>query len=83
MEKLEEAEEKESPYKHLDTSFLHRIGNKIPMEGVTETGLKLSGKETRRLRDHPETAPPGDPSHNQPPNIDTNTYASKILLKGP
>jgi hypothetical protein len=32
---------------------------------------------------HPETAPPGDPSHNQPPNPDTIAYASKILLKGP
>ena len=28
-------------------------------------------------------APPGDPSHNQPPNADTIAYASKILLKGP
>jgi hypothetical protein len=33
--------------------------------------------------DHPETAPPRDPSQNQPPNADTITYASKILLKGP
>jgi hypothetical protein len=32
---------------------------------------------------HPETGPPGDPSHNQPPNTDTIAYASKILLKGP
>ena len=24
-----------------------------------------------------------DPSHNQPPNVDTIAYASKILLKGP
>jgi hypothetical protein len=27
--------------------------------------------------------PPGDPSHNQPPNPDTIAYARKILLKGP
>ena len=33
--------------------------------------------------DHPETAPPGCPSHNQPPNADTIVYASKILLTGP
>ena len=33
--------------------------------------------------DHPETARPGDPSHNQPPNTDTIAYASKILLTGP
>jgi hypothetical protein len=34
-------------------------------------------------KDHPETAPPGDPSHKQPPNRDTITYANKILLTGP
>ena len=33
--------------------------------------------------DYPETTPPGDPSHNQPPNPDTIAYARKILLKGP
>jgi hypothetical protein len=33
--------------------------------------------------DHSETTPPGDPSHNQPPNPDTIAYASKILLKDP
>ena len=29
---------------------------------------------------HPETIPPGDPYHNQPPNPDTIAYVSKILL---
>jgi hypothetical protein len=33
--------------------------------------------------DYPETTPPRDLSHNQPPNPDTIAYASKILLKGP
>ena len=33
--------------------------------------------------DHLETAPPGDPSHNQPPNPDTIAYDRKVLLKGP
>jgi hypothetical protein len=33
--------------------------------------------------DYPENTPPGDPSHNQPPNPDTIAYARKILLKGP
>jgi hypothetical protein len=33
--------------------------------------------------DHLETAITGDPSHNQPPNADTITHTSKILLKGP
>jgi hypothetical protein len=48
------------------------------MKRVTETkfGAKMKG-------DYPETTPPRDPSHNQPPNTDTISYASKILLKGP
>jgi hypothetical protein len=33
--------------------------------------------------DYPETTPPRDPSHNQPPNPDTIAYASKILLRDP
>ena len=60
----------------MDISFLLRIENKIPMEGVTETkfGAKM---------DYPETTPSGDPSQNQPPKADTIAYASKVLLKGP
>ena len=42
----------------VDTSFLLRRGNKILMEGVTETKF---GAETKG----PETAPTRDPSHNQ------------------
>jgi hypothetical protein len=34
------------------------------------------------MMDYPETAPPGDPSHIQPPKADTIAYTSKILLKG-
>ena len=60
----------------VDTSLLLRMGNKIPMEGVTET---MFGAEM----DHPETAPPRDPSNNQSPNTDTIVYARKILLKRP
>jgi hypothetical protein len=56
--------------------ILLRMGNKIPMEGVTET---MFGAEM----DHPETAPPGDPSHNQPLNPNTIAYARKGLLTGP
>jgi hypothetical protein len=33
--------------------------------------------------DHLETATPGNPSHKQPPKVDTIAYPSKILLKGP
>ena len=64
----------------MDTLPLFRIVNKTPMEGVTETKF---GAEKEERKDHPETAPPGDPSHNQPPNADTIAYASKIFLTGP
>ena len=64
----------------MDTSFLPRIGNKISMEGVTETKF---GAEMKERMNNPETAPPGGPFHNQPPNADTIAYASKILLKAP
>ena len=63
----------------VDTLPLLRIGNKTPMEGVTETKF---GAEIERM-DHLETAISGDPSHNQLPNADTIAYTSKILLKGP
>jgi hypothetical protein len=63
----------------VDTLPLFGTGNKTPMEGVTETRV---GAEMKRM-DHLETAIPGDPSHNQPPNADTIAYTSKILLKGP
>jgi hypothetical protein len=55
----------------VDTSFLFRIGNKIPMKGVTETkfGAKMKGWTIQRLLH------PGIP--------DTIAYASKILMKGP
>ena len=62
----------------VDTSFL-RMGNKIPMEGVTE--IKL-GAETEGMAIQSVTVPPGDPSHKQSSNPDTIAYANKILLKG-
>jgi hypothetical protein len=62
---------------NVDTSFLFRMGNKIPMEGVTET------KFVAETEERAETAPPGDPSHIQTPNPDTIAYASKILLTEP
>jgi hypothetical protein len=63
----------------VDTSFLLRMGNKIPMEGVTETkfGAETEGQTIQKL---PYL---GDPSHKQPPKPDTITHASKILLIGP
>jgi hypothetical protein len=35
------------------------------------------------MMDHPESTPPRNPFHNQPPNTHTIAYASKILLKWP
>jgi hypothetical protein len=63
----------------VNTSFLLRIGNKIPMEGVTETkfGAKTKGWTIQRLPHlgiHPII------SH----QIQTLLHkARKILLKGP
>jgi hypothetical protein len=54
----------------VDTSFLLRIGNKMPMEGVTETKFEA---KTKGWTDHPENTPPGDPSHNQPPGLGEGT----------
>ena len=62
----------------VDTLSLLRIGNKIPMSGVTETKFGADQK-----MDHLLAAISGDPSHNQPPKADTIAYTSKILLKGP
>jgi hypothetical protein len=60
----------------VDTSVLLRIGNKIPMKGVTERkfGAKTKGWTIQRIP---------HPGIHQPPNPDTIAYARKILLKGP
>jgi hypothetical protein len=61
----------------MNTSFLLRIANKIPMEGVTEAkiGAETKGWTIQRLPH------PGNPSHKQPPNTDTIAYASKIFAE--
>jgi hypothetical protein len=59
-------------------SFLEG-GIKIPMGGVTETKC---GAETEDFKGHPETAPPGDPSHIPLPHPDTIVDANKSLLTG-
>ena len=41
---------------HVDTSFLLRIGNKIPMEGVTKFGAEMKGWTIWGLP-HPEIHP--------------------------
>jgi hypothetical protein len=64
----------------VDTSFLLRIGNKTPMEGVTETkfGAKTKGWTIQRL---PHSGIYPIISHQN--QIDTIAFASKVLLKGP
>ena len=59
------------------TLVLLRKGNKLPMEGVTKCGA-----ETEGMTEHPETAPPGDPSHIQSPNPDTTVDANNCFLTG-
>jgi hypothetical protein len=55
----------------VDTLSLLRKGNKISMEGVTETkfGAKMKGWTIQT---------PRDPSHNQQPNPDTIAYAKRF-----
>jgi hypothetical protein len=44
--------------------------------------LEDMGRDKKgHLLDYPETTPPRDPSHNQPPNPDTIAYASKIFAE--
>jgi hypothetical protein len=57
----------------VDTSILLRRGNKIPMEGVTETKC---GAETERMTLQRL------PSHIQSSNPDTIVDANKSLLTG-
>jgi hypothetical protein len=51
----------------VDTLFLLGMGNKITMEGVTETKFRaeMEGRIIQRL---PHL---GNPSHKEPPNTDT------------
>jgi hypothetical protein len=56
---------------------------------MLEVGTKYSQEKIRRqiveqiLKErHPETAPPGDPSHMQLPKADTIVDAKKCLLTG-
>ena len=49
---------KEKEDQHVDTSFLPRIGNKIPTEGVTETKFGAKTKEwTIQRLPHPGVHP--------------------------
>jgi hypothetical protein len=62
----------------VDTLFLLRMGNILPMEGYRDKFLSWEGRKY-----HPETALLGDLYYKQPPNPDTIIYSSKILLIGP
>ena len=50
------------------------------LEGGTKYRDKVWSRDWRK--GHPETAPPGDPSHIQTPNPDTIVDAKKCLLTG-
>jgi hypothetical protein len=63
----------------VDTLFLLRMGNKIPMEGVIDTKF-LPETEGRTIQNLPH---PGTHPINNPSKPDTTAYASKILLIGP
>ena len=63
----------------VDTVLLLRIGKKNT-HGRSYRDKVWSCVERM---DHLETAIPGDPSHNQPPNDDTIAHPSKRWLKGP
>jgi hypothetical protein len=71
--KLKKKEDQSVP-----TSLLLRIGNKIPMEGVTETKFRaeIKGRTIQRLP-HPGI----HPIYNR--QTQTIAYARKILLKVP
>jgi hypothetical protein len=55
---LQNTTNKKREDQHVDTSFLLRIGSKIPMKGVTETkfGAKTKGWTIQRLP-HPRIHP--------------------------
>jgi hypothetical protein len=55
------------------------MGNKIQMEGVTETKFRdeMKGRTMQRL------PRPGDQSDKHPQNLVIIAYAKKILLTGP
>jgi hypothetical protein len=59
---------------------IKKLGIGLNWDFTTEESQMV--KKHLKRKDHPETAPPRDPSHNQPPNPDTIVYANKILLIG-
>jgi hypothetical protein len=62
----------------VDTSLLSRRGNKIPMEGVSETNCETEA-EQMTIQRLPHL---GIPSHMQSPNPNTIVDANNILLTG-
>ena len=55
------------------------------LEGVTKYSweeIQRQSVEQKLKKGHPETAPPGDPSHKQLPKADTSVNAKKSMLTG-
>jgi hypothetical protein len=61
----------------VDALVLLRRGNEI-LEVISRQIV-----EQRLKEGHPETVPPGNPSHTQTPNPDTTEFAKKYLLTRP
>jgi hypothetical protein len=65
------------PDRNIQLDLAQKLYVKYPWIELQRQSLELRWKER-----HPETVPPGDPSHIQPPNPDTIAYARKIFLTG-
>jgi hypothetical protein len=63
----------------VDTLPLLRIGKK----NTHGRSYRDTVWSRDKRMDHLETAISRDPSHNQPPNTDSNPYTRMILLKAP
>ena len=79
---------KKNENQSVDSSILHRRGNKIPMERFTETKFRAEaeGRTIQRLPDqgiHPIKKKQNKQTNKKTPNLDTIADANNILLTGP
>ena len=62
-----------------NNEFMKFVGKWMELENTIPSEVTQSQKNTLGIQ---ETAPPGDPSHRQTPNLDTIADAKKCLLTG-
>jgi hypothetical protein len=67
---------------HVSLLLVGKSSGYIPRRAIAGSSDSIMSNFLKNLQID-FTTPPGDPSHNQPPNPDTIAYARKILLKGP